>query len=180
MLIRPLFYSFVFIFFYSSVATAGWFGPSNFDECVIEGMKGQDKSMVRLVAKMCEKKFPFEKQLGFDYLGNIKYEWIPRQESILFKIKENSGDYIVTKIIAKFTTEECDGKKNSNIENATIKLAGIEFSYAEIKSMFPEVPKRDIVKTIPISSDSTGSFQIQDGHHFQCMRIQEIYGKYRK
>ncbi|GAB6111556.1 hypothetical protein [Desulfomicrobium salsuginis] len=180
MIIRPLFYSFVFIFFYSSVATAGWFGPSNFDECVIEGMKGQDKSMVRLVAKMCEKKFPFEKKLSFDYLGHIKYEWIPRQESISFEIKENSGDYIVTKIMASFTTEECEGNKSNNLENATIKIGDLELSYADFQAGFPEVPKRDIVKTIPITRDSTGSFQIQNGHHFRCMRIQEIYGKYRK
>lgn len=38
---------------------AGWFGPSNYDECIIESMKGvQSNIAARLIYKSCKKKFP--------------------------------------------------------------------------------------------------------------------------
>src|SRR3989344_9259022 len=40
---------------------AGWFGPSNYDECILESMKGvtSDKAAL-LIARSCRQKFPNE------------------------------------------------------------------------------------------------------------------------
>ena len=39
-------------------AHAGWFGPSNYTECMIDGMKGQPSAMKGTISKACESKFP--------------------------------------------------------------------------------------------------------------------------
>lgn len=42
-------------------ALAGWFGPSSFDECILENMKGVGGDMAaREVHRACRKKFPNE------------------------------------------------------------------------------------------------------------------------
>lgn len=41
------------------VSYAGWFGPSNFQDCVLEGMKGVNGDQAaRMVAMACRQKFP--------------------------------------------------------------------------------------------------------------------------
>ena len=38
---------------------AGWFGPSNYDECILDSMKGTTGDLAaQLIAKSCRKKFP--------------------------------------------------------------------------------------------------------------------------
>lgn len=37
---------------------AGFFGPDNFEECVLKEMKGQDKSMSGVAMKLCRERFP--------------------------------------------------------------------------------------------------------------------------
>jgi hypothetical protein len=49
---------FIFLFVAFSVE-AGWFGPSNYDECIIESMKGVTSDVAaRHVARSCRQKFP--------------------------------------------------------------------------------------------------------------------------
>jgi hypothetical protein len=42
----------------ASPAHAGWFGPSTFEECVLDMMKGQQSSMMNTVMRVCDTKFP--------------------------------------------------------------------------------------------------------------------------
>jgi hypothetical protein len=42
----------------NSSANAGWFGPSSYDECVVENMKGQAVYMMPTVRNVCSEKFP--------------------------------------------------------------------------------------------------------------------------
>jgi hypothetical protein len=37
---------------------AAWFGPDNYEECVLEKMKGQNKAMIQTARKACERQFP--------------------------------------------------------------------------------------------------------------------------
>lgn len=49
-------------FIWVSPASAGLFGPSNYDECVLNSMKGVTSDMAaRLIAKSCRDKFPESK-----------------------------------------------------------------------------------------------------------------------
>jgi hypothetical protein len=42
-------------------ANAGWFGPSNYEECVLEKMKGQSRYMFNAAMRACDDKFPCPK-----------------------------------------------------------------------------------------------------------------------
>lgn len=47
------------VILFSTTASAGWFGPSNYDECILESMKGVTSDVAaRLVARSCREKFP--------------------------------------------------------------------------------------------------------------------------
>lgn len=47
-------------------------GPQNFDECVLEEMKGRTKDQRSLVYKVCSRKFPaLENYLDTDYQGTL-------------------------------------------------------------------------------------------------------------
>jgi hypothetical protein len=39
-------------------ATAGWFGPSNYNECVLDTMKGQNAYMIEFAQAFCRKQLP--------------------------------------------------------------------------------------------------------------------------
>ncbi len=57
----------LFIFHLSSAAIthAGLFGPSNYEECILENMKGvQSDVAAKMIASICRKKFPDEKDTG--------------------------------------------------------------------------------------------------------------------
>lgn len=42
-----------------SAASAGWLGPNNYNECILESMKGVTSDVAaRLVARSCSEKFP--------------------------------------------------------------------------------------------------------------------------
>jgi hypothetical protein len=41
-----------------SFANIGWFGPGNFQECMLEKMKGQPPNMSTFVYKACNEQFP--------------------------------------------------------------------------------------------------------------------------
>jgi hypothetical protein len=46
----------------AGTAGAGWFGPSNYDECILEHLKGVSSDMgARMVAASCAKQFPPKK-----------------------------------------------------------------------------------------------------------------------
>jgi hypothetical protein len=47
---------------FSGLAFAGLFGPSNYDECVLEHLKGVSSDVgARMVAAVCAKQFPAKK-----------------------------------------------------------------------------------------------------------------------
>jgi|GEM_PF-1334861 len=49
-------------FLLCNTSTAGWFGPSNYSECVIDGMKGVSSDVAaRAVSNACAAKFPAKK-----------------------------------------------------------------------------------------------------------------------
>lgn len=51
---------FVFTCLFSSVTYAGWLGgPSDYDECILEGMKGVTSDVAaQIIRQSCQKKFP--------------------------------------------------------------------------------------------------------------------------
>ena len=139
-----------------NVVYSGWFGPTNFDECVIEDMKGQVEEMRYVVFRSCEKKFPYEKRLNNDYKElNMEYSWIGDGDSIEISIDENTGDYIITKLRVKFSKKTC------------IKADGL-YGF-----------ETDLEKIVRLDGGRFAKINAKNADSFNCMRIEEIYGKFR-
>jgi hypothetical protein len=75
---------------FSFGANADWFGPDNYEECVLEKMKGQPKEMMWTAQTACEKKFSFEKEL-YDYSDDLEINWVTSGSNIYLVIEENTG-----------------------------------------------------------------------------------------
>ena len=52
------FFSLACLGYSNRITNAGWFGPSNYEECVLEKMKGQLPYMVKTARDACRLKFP--------------------------------------------------------------------------------------------------------------------------
>jgi len=98
-------------------AFAALFGPDNYEECILEKMKGQGqgqpsavfRKLFRLAQEACEIKFPFEKQL-VGYSGGLRVEWSKSRGELILEIKENSTKYRITRYRADFARHTCDSK----------------------------------------------------------------------
>jgi hypothetical protein len=53
-----IFSSLAYLGYANNSANAGWFGPSNYQECVLAEMKGRPGYMMSTAQKACEIKFP--------------------------------------------------------------------------------------------------------------------------
>ena len=51
----------------TSGANAGWFGPSDYRECVLDEMKGKPQYMLSTVRGLCNKKFPCQQPTPSEY-----------------------------------------------------------------------------------------------------------------
>lgn len=142
------------LIFLSCGASADWFGPDNYEECVLDKMKGQPKEMMWTAQTACEKKFPFEKEL-YGYSDDLEINWVTSGSTIYLVIEENYGEYTVTRYEAKFSTKQC-----SELTSAA------DFSLTEV-FRFPKGEHRSYVTA-------------SDSEQYKCMRTETIWGRYRK
>ncbi len=109
-----IFSFFSLIFLFSAYSYAGWFGADNYEDCFLEKVKGQHKFMFDTARKACERQFPFEKEL-YRYKDNIEIGWWSSDEkSIYLQIKNNYGDYSITRYRANFSEKPCSETKSSS------------------------------------------------------------------
>lgn len=136
------------------VAIAGWFGPDDYDECVLEKMKGQSEEMLWTARSVCEKQFPYEKELH-SYKDNIEIELSSMGSDLILSIRENHGDYIITRYTAQFSKKSCD-QLTSNADYT-------------------------LTKTFIFSpGDNVAVLSVKDADKYKCMRTDTILGRYRK
>lgn len=86
-----------------TMAIAGLFGPSNFDECVLDGIKeAKTDTAAQMVAQACRNKFPLKAATPKDDFGEIRVSfyddktgnWDNLNNRIrMLSIKEKSGVY---------------------------------------------------------------------------------------
>lgn len=67
---------YIYLFFiallFPSVSNAGWFGASNYNECVLESMKGvTSDAAAGVINRACRAKFPFESHSDSEVQDNI-------------------------------------------------------------------------------------------------------------
>lgn len=127
-----------------NMANAGLFGPDNYDECVLEKMKGQDKSLTFHAQNACEKKFPSPKEV-YGYASELEYDWWSDNSKLYIKIKKNKGVYNVLRMSLRFTAMSCDGK-NAGTGNTFS-------SYFEIKK------------------DGSGEVAAKNANQYKCMSV---------
>ena len=94
------------------------FGKSgNYEECLLESMKGQLAGMFSYAKKACEIKHPFEKELKygthFDN-KNLNIVWEGGSQLIKLTVEPNTTDNRVTRAIFKFSKVNCDSVKDED------------------------------------------------------------------
>ncbi len=84
-------------------------GYTNYEECVLGEMKGQQASMQNTAEKVCERKFPYEKEIYSFRDGKFDIVWSESSlNSISIEIKNNETGYRLTKARMTFSTKTCD------------------------------------------------------------------------
>lgn len=150
--------SITLLFFMSSpcVCFGGWFGPKNFEECVLENMKSQDKSLIGMARKTCEKQFPYEKELDLDK-ENIKISWNNEGGYLGITIEARSADYILTRIDALFSK-----KNKTEIHDSS--------DYTLLKT-FIFSPEPDIAGAVD---------EVNDAEIYKAMVVKKAWGIMKK
>lgn len=104
--IIPKYCTIAIVFLYSSACYGGWLGPANFDECVIESMKGVTSDVAaREIVNACRSKFPETCSKDSEVPNGI-YRKLDVQAStgndfVKGDIYNGNQDWIITKITIK-------------------------------------------------------------------------------
>lgn len=122
-------------------AYAQWWrlGPKNFDECVLEKMKGQVPGMIQYARKACREQFPEEELFarGEDY----DVTWCDKTNDSISACLALKGDHKVLRAEALFSKQDCD-------------VPNTEFDV--------------VVSTDPPLWGSTFKFKVADARDFKC------------
>lgn len=101
-------------------AIAGWFGPDNYEECMLDKMKGQDKSMRSIANNACLAKFPKPMAItefaGFGDDKDIKLLW----DGSNIKIIRNNSSYQITSVGMLLSKENCADTRESTESDGDI------------------------------------------------------------
>jgi hypothetical protein len=98
-----------FIVLHSPITAAGLFGPSNFEECVLENMKGQDRALYATAKAACLKAFPPEVVIARD---RLKFTWCKSEyDSASVCLEQKPANVTITKVEAVFSEDDCDDAK---------------------------------------------------------------------
>ncbi len=100
-------------------------------------MKGQDLLMIHTAERVCERKFPYEKELNSrNTMLDWKIEWEASDSFVTLQIKSNKSDYKITKVTMKFSNKECSVAKDwgsfSNKKSDFIEVLSFDFDSSEI------------------------------------------------
>ena len=94
---------------FPTVALAGLFGPSTYDECVLENMKGVGSDLAaRAVVASCRSQFPVNKPAETTLLPTHLVKTMQPQyqqvgKALSVTIKNGNSDWVVTNVILKIT-----------------------------------------------------------------------------
>lgn len=104
-----------------SIVMAGYLGPSDYDECILESMKGvgSDKA-ASLIEKSCLSKFPTEsekqeatRELSQDEISLLAASVVPIANGIYFRLFNNNNNIKVKEIVLELAAH-FDGQVNSD------------------------------------------------------------------
>lgn len=106
---------------------AGWFGPSDFDECMVEEMKGQPSNAYAHVYTLCRKRFPLEepeKKKVAIKAGQLEYSWhlgqtmatlfAPARPYVAIEFTRTPAGAKIAEISARFSEKDCTNSVNGD------------------------------------------------------------------
>jgi len=129
-------------------------GPSNYDECMVERMKGQERYMYSTVRKSCEREF--EVKLQKKYLVDLN--WVDTASSgVVVSIAKNNSEYEVTKAILIFSMKSCEESKDADFK---IQAEAVFSSWIPGKS-----------------AGEKADVKLESAYSVKCFRTKEVYGK---
>lgn len=140
---RKILYLYMCVFIMAPTsAFPGWFGPSDYDECIIEGMKGvQSDIAARLVRQSCLKKFPPQKS------QKAKSEEIPQDS------KENLTGHAGLGSPGYFSGNIYNGNSDWTVTELIINISVVNWFEKAVEkkegSPEPRMDKYRIEVTIP-------------------------------
>jgi hypothetical protein len=111
-----------FVLMFSSSVAHAWnpFGPSNYEECVVEKMKGQDRAMINRVHDACELRFPHERELGLMTEPDFRWTWGMQPDGkVSFRIITNETKYDITRAQLLLFESNC-GSSTQFLESPAI------------------------------------------------------------
>lgn len=117
-------------------AVGGWFGPSTYEECMLENLKDVKTDMAaRLVPSACRDKFPLKKvDLPSSAVDNITLSDAEFTDQVLkMTLHNNNHDWTVTNFSIFFS--ETGGKAGTVTPTSTTPLVGTlatEFEFEEV------------------------------------------------
>lgn len=99
-----------FGFFYVQVAFAGLFGPGNFEECVLDKMKGQAQGLMGMASAACLISFP--REVVIDH-SRLKYTWCKSKYNEAACIDQIPTNVTITRVEGLFFEDACDANPQS-------------------------------------------------------------------
>ena len=113
---------------FSSTANAGLFGPNNFDDCILQSMKGvTSDAAARAIYQSCQQKFSQKKvkqntrNLSADELDNISGRGGPYQDYFSGQLLNQNRNTTITQITISITS--VIGKKTvTNFYNEDVEI----------------------------------------------------------
>ncbi|MER2512284.1 MAG: hypothetical protein ABTQ25_07695 [Nitrosomonas ureae] len=101
----------IFVIFSVKAAFAGLLGPNNFEECVLEKMKGQAPGLMGMARAACLIAFPPEMIIDST---RIKYTWCKSEyQSVAVCIEQMPTNVTITRVEGLFFEDACDAKHQS-------------------------------------------------------------------
>jgi hypothetical protein len=126
---------------YPSISLAGWFGPSNYDECVLESMKGVTSDMAaRAIILSCRDKFPRKKSVDSEVPINVVSQLDGRAGMTIYgyfkgTIYNGNNEWTITQITVAISPKTKDKSqdppihaKEYNVDLSLPPLTESEFS----------------------------------------------------
>jgi hypothetical protein len=87
------------------------FPPQNYEQCMLDAMKGQGPSMYSTVKKLCDRRFQKEQLI---YSTDVKYKWDGAFNGKAHFTITDTGEYTLTRMKATFSSKECSEATNAS------------------------------------------------------------------
>lgn len=142
-----------YVFVIALITLTSGCGYTDYGDCVIGEMKGQDIRMKSTVNQYCERRHPYERRIS---VSHPDFSWsTPSSSSDTVKItlKQTDEQYRITRVDFKFTEEEC-GEVSREVRRLILKP--VSFSFADSNS---------------------SSRTIKGASEFKCVFWDQAYGK---